>query len=217
VRLGVVQAGGGATRWMSVPGDPREHYIPRFEWIDAATLALHHTQRRQNADELLLASSRTGSVTTALQRNLEDVARCVGPAGDRSRSHRVLAAQREPVHVDQRQGRMRHIYAVSRDGRQETLVTRFAGDAVNLVAARSGARRPVLHCITRQRDAAVLVYRQREGRVGHAGHAGCAGGHARVRYLADGRWAFDTWSRADVPPRTDLVSLPGITGSCGRS
>lgn len=64
VRLGVVQTGGGATRWMNVPGDAREHYIPRFEWIDAVTLAFHHETRRQNSDELLLGNSRTGAVTT---------------------------------------------------------------------------------------------------------------------------------------------------------
>jgi dipeptidyl-peptidase-4 len=31
VRVGVVPAGGGETRWMKVPGDPREHYVARMD------------------------------------------------------------------------------------------------------------------------------------------------------------------------------------------
>ena len=31
-RLGVVAAAGGAVRWLDVPGDPREHYLPRLDW-----------------------------------------------------------------------------------------------------------------------------------------------------------------------------------------
>ena len=31
-RVGVVPAQGGETRWMDVPGDPRDHYIARMDW-----------------------------------------------------------------------------------------------------------------------------------------------------------------------------------------
>lgn len=31
-RLGVVPAAGGAVRWLDLPGDPREHYLPHADW-----------------------------------------------------------------------------------------------------------------------------------------------------------------------------------------
>ena len=31
-RLGVAPAGGGEVRWLDLPGDPREHYLPHADW-----------------------------------------------------------------------------------------------------------------------------------------------------------------------------------------
>ncbi|MFN2570557.1 MAG: DPP IV N-terminal domain-containing protein, partial [Gemmatimonadales bacterium] len=31
-RVGVVSATGGETRWINIPGDPRNNYIARMEW-----------------------------------------------------------------------------------------------------------------------------------------------------------------------------------------
>jgi len=33
VRVGVIAATGGATKWMSVPGDPRDIYLARMDWL----------------------------------------------------------------------------------------------------------------------------------------------------------------------------------------
>jgi dipeptidyl-peptidase-4 len=191
-----------------VPGDPREHYIPRFEWIDAATLALHHTQRRQNADELLLASSRTGSVTTAYSETSKTWLDASDPLViDPVRTAFWLRNGSLFTWISDKDG-WRHIYAVSREGRQETLVTRFAGDAVNLVAADQA--RDVLYFIASPDNATqryLYTASVKDGSVTRVTPAALAGTHA-YDISPDGRWAFDTWSRADVPPRTDLVSLP---------
>ncbi len=61
VRIGVVAATGGATTWMQVAGDPREHYLARMSWIDAATLAIQQLNRLQNRHDLLRADARTGA------------------------------------------------------------------------------------------------------------------------------------------------------------
>ena len=36
-RVGVVSASGGTTRWMQIPGDPRQNYIARMEWAPPVT------------------------------------------------------------------------------------------------------------------------------------------------------------------------------------
>ena len=40
-RVGVVDANGGPTRWIEMPGDPRNNYLPRMEWSeDGRTIAV---------------------------------------------------------------------------------------------------------------------------------------------------------------------------------
>ncbi|MBM3854919.1 MAG: S9 family peptidase, partial [Verrucomicrobia bacterium] len=49
VRIGVVAASGGRTRWVQLPGDPREHYVARLEWAKGAgQLVVHQLNRLQN-------------------------------------------------------------------------------------------------------------------------------------------------------------------------
>src|SRR6202041_1668113 len=63
VRAGVVSVDGGETRWMTVPGDPRENYIARMEWAENSNeVAIEHLNRLQNTNDLLLADAATGSV-----------------------------------------------------------------------------------------------------------------------------------------------------------
>ena len=66
VRIGVVSAKGGPTRWMGVPGDPRNIYLARMEWLaDSATLMMQRLNRLQNTNDVLFADARTGNVRAA--------------------------------------------------------------------------------------------------------------------------------------------------------
>ena len=69
-RVGVVSAAGGPTRWMQIPGDPRDNYIARMEWVagvDAAPaeLVVQHLNRLQNTLHVMLVDPRTGAARTA--------------------------------------------------------------------------------------------------------------------------------------------------------
>ena len=59
-RVGVVPSRGGETRWMDVPGDPRDHYIARMDWAGASELVLQHLNRLQNTDAVMLADAADG-------------------------------------------------------------------------------------------------------------------------------------------------------------
>jgi dipeptidyl-peptidase-4 len=61
VRIGVVSASGGPTRWMKTPGDPRNTYIARMDWAASADdLILQHLNRLQNTNTVLLANAASG-------------------------------------------------------------------------------------------------------------------------------------------------------------
>ena len=55
-RVGVVSAAGGETRWLEVPGDPRNHYIAFMEWAgNSDEVILQQFNRHQNTVRVMLA------------------------------------------------------------------------------------------------------------------------------------------------------------------
>ena len=60
VRIGVVPAAGGATRWIELPFHAGDDYIPRFGWIDPQTLYIEVMTRDQKHRSLYLADAQTG-------------------------------------------------------------------------------------------------------------------------------------------------------------
>jgi len=66
-RVGIVGAQGGATKWLDVPGDPRNHYIARMDWAaNSDEVALQQLNRLQNTNLVMLGDRRTGRVRTIL-------------------------------------------------------------------------------------------------------------------------------------------------------
>ncbi len=62
-RVGVVSAAGGITRWLGVPGDPRNNYLARMNWAgNSDEIILLQLNRRQNVLNVSLGSARTGEV-----------------------------------------------------------------------------------------------------------------------------------------------------------
>lgn len=59
-RVGVVAITGGETKWLAVPGDAVQHYLPRMEWAGKDELILQQLNRRQNQSNLILANATTG-------------------------------------------------------------------------------------------------------------------------------------------------------------
>jgi dipeptidyl-peptidase-4 len=69
-RIGVVSASGGETRWMPIPGDPREHYLAQMDWAgDARHLAIQQFNRLQNVNRLMLVEIATGQIQTVLSES----------------------------------------------------------------------------------------------------------------------------------------------------
>ena len=63
VRIGVVDAAGGKTRWMQTPGDPLDTDLASLEWVDTRTIAMQQLNRLQNRNDFLLADAENGMVS----------------------------------------------------------------------------------------------------------------------------------------------------------
>jgi dipeptidyl-peptidase-4 len=202
VRIGVVSADGGKTKWMKTPEDPRQGYLARMEWIDAQTLAIQQLNRLQNRNDFLLADARSGKVRpvfrdeSATWVDVVDRVEWIDKAG-------------AFLWLSERDG-WRHLYRVPREGGEPRLVTQFDADVLDLV----GLDEPggwAYFTASPETAAEQFLYRSRLDGTGAPERVtprDQPGTHAYV-LAPGGRLAFHTWSRFDVPPATDVVDLPG--------
>lgn len=200
-RVGVVSANGGTTRWMSVPGDPRDNYIARMEWAgNSSELVLEHLNRLQNTNDVLLADVATGDVRRMFQdtdKAWVDVVDELEWTGD----GRLLW-------VSERDG-WRRVYAVSRGGEARVLTPEKV-DILSVEGVDPAAG--WLYYIASPENATQrYLYRARLDGGGEAERVTPRhqpGSHS-YDISSDGRWAFHTYSRFAQPPRTALIRLPG--------
>jgi dipeptidyl-peptidase-4 len=218
VRVGVVSAQGGETRWMAVPGDPRENYIARMEWAPAGNtaaneLAIEHLNRLQNTNDVLLADASTGEV--------HQIFRDQDPAWvDVMDEIKWIHGGKEFLWLSERDG-WRHAYLVSRDGKNVQLITPGAYDVIGIsgVDEKNGA----LYFMASPENATQRYLYRAPLHASNAAAAtaatpqlvspAAAPGTHDYDISPDARWAFHTYSRADITPVTDLVELPAHTSA----
>jgi dipeptidyl-peptidase-4 len=213
VRVGVVPTTGGPTLWMKVPGDPRDNYIARMDWIDADAVAIQQLNRLQNRNDFYVAAADSGEMKRVvhdtskgwveLNENVPWVASTkpgAGSDGARPRDSFLWLSERDG---------WRHVYRVPHSGGDGTLMTRFDADAIGLVGIDEAAGD--LYFIASPSNATER-YLYRSKLDGSGSPVRVTPSDQRGTHTYDlapgGRMAFHTWSQFDAPPITDVVSLP---------
>lgn len=202
-RVGVVPVNGGETRWMAIPGDPRNHYLARMSWASNSTeLVVQQFNRPQNTNLVLLANATTGETRNVL-----------------TESDRTWVENDNPIHwIDhgkkflwssERDG-WTHLYKVSRDGQQISRVTKGDFDVIDLLKVDE-ASGYLYYIASPDNPTQRYLYRTKlDG--GKAERltptdASALGTHS-YQLSPDARWAVHTFSNHSQPPVTDLISLP---------
>jgi len=208
-RIGVVSAAGGAVRWIAVPGDARENYIFRMDWVDARRLAIGQVNRRQNRVTIYLADAESGEAKVLFRDEDEawiDLPESAGAALG-TESFTWVQGRKAFLWLSERDG-WRRVYAVGLDGAAPVAVTPAGLDAM-AVAGVDGQW--VYYVASPENATERYLYRAPLGGEGRAERVGVglpAGTH-RYEIAPEGRWAFHVHSALDVPPVTSLVRLPG--------
>ena len=66
-RIGVVGTTDGEVRWLDLPGDPREHYLPQMEWApDGQSILIQQMNRLQNINQVMLWDMKTSTIRKIL-------------------------------------------------------------------------------------------------------------------------------------------------------
>jgi dipeptidyl-peptidase 4 len=125
VRIGVITVGDGNIKWMNIPGDLQEHYLPRMEWADNSNeLVVQQLNRKQNESKLFYCNVFSGDATNFYTEN--DKAwidtKSSWNGGDPT-GWEWFDNGKKFLWVSDKDG-WRHIYLISRIGKKETLVTK---------------------------------------------------------------------------------------------
>lgn len=202
VKVGVVSATGGNTKYFAIPGDATNNYLARMEFIPASSeLMIQQLNRRQNTNKVWIANTQS----LAIKNILTDTDTAFLDVHD---NIKWLDNATAFTWTSEREG-WKRLYRVSRDGKQVKLVTTGAFDVVQ-VSCIDAINGFVYYIASPDNPTERYLYRNRLDGTGlpeRITPAGQSGQHS-YQMSANGTWAIHTFSNSTTPNRIALVELP---------
>ncbi len=201
VKIGVVPVVGGSTLWFDVPGDPRNNYLVRMEVVPGADeVIFQQLNRLQNTNRVWIGNLETMELENILTETDEAFL-------DVHDDLLWLEGNRYFTWTSERDG-WRHLYRVSRDGKEISQVTRGDFDVVSLdcINAKTGY---VYYIASPDNPTQRYLYRSRldgEGSPELISPDEQKGQHSYVM-SGDAKLALHTFENATTPPVTSLVEV----------
>lgn len=202
VKVGVIPAIGGKTKWFDVPGDPTNNYIARLDFIpNSNEVMIQQLNRLQNTNKVWIGNA--GSM--ALKNILTETDSAFLDIHD---NIRWLDNDKYFTWTSERDGWL-HLYRVSRDGKEIRPITNGDFDVVNINCID-----PIGGYVYYIASPGVFteryLYRSRLDGSGQAERVTPAGsaGHHSYQMSADAKWAIHSYNNATTPNRISLVSVP---------
>jgi dipeptidyl-peptidase-4 len=203
-RVGVVPATGGETRWLDVPGDPRDHYIARLAWTqDSRNVLLQQLNRRQKANRVLLADARSGQVADVLTER--DVAWV-----DVDDEFHWLAQGQRFSWISDRDG-WRHVYLAALPGGEVKLATPGNYDVTQLLHVDERNQCLYFQSSPDKPTQRYLYRISMDGTQLQRLTPADQGGWHDYQIAPNGSYAIHQGSAADSPPVIELIELPQHT------
>ena len=201
-RVGVVPAAGGATRWMDIPGDAVQHYLPRMEWAGKGELIVQQLNRRQNESTILLCTTATG----AAKPIFSETDKAWIDAKDPAVGWNWLADGKSFVWASEKDG-WRHLYQVDRTGKQK-LLTPGNYDVISLESIdEKGGHLYFMASPTNATQTYLYQVPLQGGKATRVTPPNLAGWHS-YDISPNGKLALHTYSTSRSTPVADVVSLP---------
>lgn len=202
VKVGVVSATGGPTRWFDIPGDPRNNYLARMDFIPRSReVMIQQLNRPQNQNKVWIGDIGTMEITNILTEKDDAFL-------DVHDDIRWLDNERYFTWSSERDGWM-HLYKVSRDGKSVQPITKGEFDVININCIDpSGGY--VYYIASPDNFTQRYLYRSRlngKGKPERITPVASAGQHA-YQISANARWAIHTFQNTETPPVYSLISLP---------
>ena len=202
VKVGVVDVETARTGWFPVPGDPRENYIARMEFVPGTDeVMIQQLNRLQNTNTVYYGNVNTLELTPFYEDHDE--------AFLNVHDNIVwLDGNKYFTWTSEKDG-WRHLYRVTRDGKKETLVTKGDFDVINVlrIDPKGGY---VYYMASPESAVEQYLYRSRLDGKGAAERVTPQGFTGTYSYnISPGaKYALCSYSNHATPRVYEMVSLP---------
>jgi dipeptidyl-peptidase-4 len=199
VRVGIVPATGGETRWMDL-GEPRDNLLARLAWLpDSRAVAIEKFNRIQNRLDLLIADTITGSARTVVHEQ--------DPYWINVNNDLQFLKDGKCFLWGSEQDGFHHLYLYSVEGKRLQQLT--AGDwQVDSVAGVDEAAREIYFTSTEQSPIERQLYAvELDGK--HRRRISTEAGMHAISLSPDCRYYLDTASSLSSPPRRTVHRVDG--------
>ena len=201
VKVGVVPATGGQTKWFKVPGDPRNNYLARMDYIPGSDeVMIQQLNRLQNTNSVWVGNTKTMGLKNILTDKDEAFL-------DIHDNIVWLDNTKAFTWTSEKDGWM-HLYKVSRDGKQMQLITKGNFDVVNINCI-DPAGGYVYYIASPDNFTQRYLYRSRldgSGTAERVSPKDMAGQHS-YQIAGDAKYAIHSFENAATPRRLALIDL----------
>ena len=219
VRIGVVDIATAQLKWMNIPGDTRQHYLPRMEWAGNQELIVQQLNRKQNQSTLYMTNAATGA-SNLVNKEVDEAWIDILPAIDDDYSYGGwdwLDNGKSFLWMSEKDG-WRHLYRVSRNGKEENLITKGNFDVIEIAVVRE-AEGYVYYYASPDNATQKYLYRSKlngEGEAERLTPVDQPGTHSyTISPKAD--FAYHTFSNHKVPYLTESIQLSTHKNAAGQS
>jgi dipeptidyl-peptidase-4 len=201
VKVGVVNATGGKTRWFDVPGDSRNNYLARMDFIpNSNEVMIQQLNRKQNTNTVRVGNTKTMSLNTILVD--KDNAWL-----DVHDNIMWLENEKYFTWTSEKDGYL-HLYKVSRDGKSSTTITTGNVDVVsiNCIDPKGGY---VYYTASPENYTQRYLYRSKingKSKPERVSPTNQTGQHS-YQISADAKFAVHGFQNARTPNKISLINL----------
>jgi dipeptidyl-peptidase-4 len=211
-KIGVVQIGNAKTQWMRIPAEDKNgSYLPRMEWAaNSSELIVQRLNRSQNVSDIMLCNAKSGDVKSIYSEKDKAWIDVISEWDD---SYKMggwdwLKNGSEFLWGSDKDG-WRHLYRISRDGKNEVLVTKGAYDVIQISLVDE--KNNLLYFMASPENATQsYLYRcplDGNGVAERLTPAGQPGTH-EYELSPNGKFASNMYSNYYTPPQQEWITLP---------
>jgi dipeptidyl-peptidase 4 len=210
-RIGVVNVTTAATKWMKIPGDAVQHYLTAMEWVNPGEIVIQQLNRKQNESTLMYVATTTAAAKIFYSESDKAWIDIKTRWYDDPKGWFWVNKGKDFLWVSEKDG-WRHIYLISKDGKNETLVTKGDYDILTIKAIDEN-NGYVYFMASPQNATQQYLYRMKLDGSGTAEEVSPAAQRGTHSYdiSLNARFAEHRFSNARTSPAVEWVSLPGHT------
>lgn len=202
VKVGYVSIEGGETEWIKLPGDPRQNYIVRMDFIpESNELFIQQMNREQNTNRVWIADLETKALNNIFtEKDSAWVEANDNVTWLKNNSYFTWQSERNG---------WRHLYRISRDGKDIQPITDGDFDMIEQVGM--DLKKGLVYFIASPENYTqrYLYSAKLSGRVNieRISPVDDCGQH-KYNISPNGKYSVHTFSNSATPPRIEMISLP---------